>query len=494
MATISQYHAAGHAALWCGTWEPTRAVAELGAQLRAQEVEVTTPGSDPGDPPVVSTVHPAVYAWDCARGVLKLNGEVSKVADAQDPIQALNWFNGASEYSVLFLHNVHRFTDSVRVVQAIINATATFKQQQKMVVGVVPPGSALPPELDRVFVPFDHNLPTRDQLREVVKGLQCEVADLDSVVEAAAGLTRDEAENAASLSYTTRGEVQAADVTDQKAAMLKKSAGLKLEKFSETFADVGGMENLKRFCAKVIRSPRYRGVVLTGVPGTGKSRIAKALGAAAGLPVISLDVGAVFGSKVGQTEAQMRAVTAIVDAFGKCILYIDEIEKGFAGMQSSGSTDGGTTARAIGTFLTWLNDRPEGKCFVVATCNDYTKLPPEFLRAERWDAMFFVDCPIGMEISEILKIHCAANGITAKHGPPPDLTGWTGAEIATLCRTAVMLDCTLTEAAVYVPLVKKARGAEVEALRAWAKDRMVQASASVPVEVGGASRKLRTSA
>ena len=184
-----------------------------------------------------------------------------------------------------------------------------------------------------------------------------------------------------------------------------------------------------------------------GTPGTGKSHFAKGLGKALGLPTPGLDFGRMFGSLVGESEGRIREALAVVDAFSPCILFIDEIEKGLSGIQSSGSTDGGTGSRVFGTFLTWLNDH-KSRVFVVATCNDVSKMPPEFLRAERWDAIFFVDLPTERERRIILDLYQKQYHVEGE--PSHGLQGWSGAEIKSLCRIAAMMKCTLQEAERYV--------------------------------------------
>ena len=479
---IRDYHAAGFAAILCYTHEPDRAVAELGADLRARELE----GAD-----TVKT-----FTWDVLRGVLPTEGKPTDAAPgATDPISAVSWFasDAAPQSSALLVHNLHRFVNGIDTVQAIVNATPDLKVAQKMIVALVPPGSTLPTELDRVFTPYDHALPSRDRLAgvltEIQRGNDLEISDADAVIDAASGLTHGEAENAFALSARVNGgTLESSTVFAEKAAMVRKAAGLDLSNFGENFSTLGGLENLKAFCTAAITSRQYRGVMLTGVPGTGKSAFAKALGNETGLPTIIFDIGRVFGSLVGETEQKIRAACQTIDAMGRCVVMIDEIEKALAGAGGSGNGDSGVTKRAFGAFLTWLNDRPQGQAFVIATCNDYTALPPEFMRSGRYDALFFVDLPLPGEREAILKIHCAANKITAKHGFPKmsDTEGWTGAEIQSLCRLAAMFG-SFEDAARYVIPISRSRATEINQLREWAKDRTVPATIQAPkiATVGG---------
>ena len=236
-------------------------------------------------------------------------------------------------------------------------------------------------------------------MKGILAGLEdstgVKAGDEDMVLDAAQGLTWEEAENAMALALVRQKCFDPKTITELKAQMVKKSAALEFSQFKETFETLGGLENLKDWTLGRFEKRRpglpFRGILLLGIPGTGKSHFAKALGNQVGWPCLSLNLGKVFGSLVGESEAKMREALKVVDAMAPCILFLDEIEKGLAGVGGS-STDGGTTQRVGGTFLTWLNDHTS-EVFVIATCNDYRKLPPEYTRMGRWDAIFFVDNP-----------------------------------------------------------------------------------------------------
>jgi len=178
-------------------------------------------------------------------------------------------------------------------------------------------------------------------------------------------------------------------------------------------ADIGGLDQLKAWLmrrggafgasAKAYGLPAPKGLLIVGIPGTGKSLTAKATAGAFGLPLLRLDMGCVFGGIVGQSEANLRAVIQTAEAIAPCVLWIDEIEKGLSGSKSSGSTDGGTSSRVFGSFLNWMQEKTK-PVFVVATANDVTQLPPEFLRKQRFDEMFFVDLPDAQERAQIWDI------------------------------------------------------------------------------------------
>ena len=197
---------------------------------------------------------------------------------------------------------------------------------------------------------------------------------------------------------------------------------------------------------------------------------------------MEFNVSACFGSLVGQSESNIRQVLDTIKAIGPCVLLVDEIEKALSGTKSSGATDGGTTERVAREFLLFLQNRPAG-VYIIATCNDISKLPPEYLRAERWDSLWFVDLPSESERVEILNLYRKKYGLTKDTSiTATSLEGWTGAEIHTLCRLATILSegtvgkVKLSEARQYVIPLSKTMGKDISALRDWAKDKCVFAS------------------
>ena len=183
------------------------------------------------------------------------------------------------------------------------------------------------------------------------------------VVEAARGLTRQEAENAYALSLVRHNKLEPDTIWGIKAQTLEKSGTMTLYRGDANFDNLGGLENLKQFCLRAMRKQgekhvdrRPKGVLLLSPPGCGKSQFAKALGNEVGRPTVMLDFGSLMGKFVGESEGNMRRALKQVDAMAPCVLFVDEIEKGLAGVGSSGQTDSGVSARLFGTLLTWLND------------------------------------------------------------------------------------------------------------------------------------------
>jgi SpoVK/Ycf46/Vps4 family AAA+-type ATPase len=296
----------------------------------------------------------------------------------------------------------------------------------------------------------------------------------------AKGLTRNEAENAYSLSLVRHGTLKAETLWEIKAGQLKKSGLVSIHRGTESFQQLGGLDNLKAFCLRAMRRQREgqpnnrpRGVLLLSPPGCGKSQFAKALGNETGRPTVVLDVGALQGSLVGQSESNVRAALKLADAMAPCVLFANEIEKALAGATSSGQTDSGVTARVFGSLLTWLNDY-ESDVFFVGTCNDASKLPPEFARAERFDGVLFVELPGPDQRAAIWSIYTMYYGLDVKQAWPDD-ANWTGAEIKSCCRLASLLDVPLVQAAQNVVPVAVTAGDKIESLRQWASGRCVSA-------------------
>ena len=258
------------------------------------------------------------------------------------------------------------------------------------------------------------------------------------------------------------------------------------------------MNALKTFCARALRpgrppGVRPRGVLLLGVPGTGKSAFAKALGHETGRPTLTLDVGTLMGSLVGETERRVRDALRAVDAMAPCIVFVDELEKALGG-SSGASTDSGVGARLLGSLLSWLNDH-ESDAFFVGTSNDVRRLPPELTRAERFDGTFFLDLPGRAEKDVIWTLSLARFALDPAQRKPSD-RDWTGAEIKACCRLAALLEIPLLDAAQNVVPVATTAGESIESLRNWASGRCLDADrpglyTSADSPRNGAARKVQ---
>ncbi|MCA9095282.1 MAG: AAA family ATPase [Planctomycetaceae bacterium] len=407
---------------------------------------------------------------------------------ADDPLTVLRQLprlTEGAETTLMLLENFHRFLGSIEIVQALIQQLQQGKHQRTFVV-ILAPLVKLPLELEKLFVVLDHPLPTRDQLLDIATQLVTTPEELPQGIEqtalldAAAGLTRQEAENAFSLSLIRHGRLLPATLWELKSAWLKQSGLLTLHRGNESFASLGGLSAVKDFCRRALRRQDQgheklhpKGILLLGVPGTGKSALAKALGHETSRPTLILDVGALFGSLVGQTEENIRRALQLAEAMAPCILFLDEIDKGFRGSGDAASGDSGVGARLFGTFLSWLNDHTSD-VFVIATCNNLAALPPEFARAERFDGIFFLDLPTSPERQEIWELSLAQYGLSAKQQRPID-THWTGAEIKACCRLAALLELPLLDAAKLIVPIATTAAESISTLRNWAQGRCLSA-------------------
>ena len=467
---LTEYIAACFTGLWIQSAEHDDAIAEIAQMCRQENWRCAV--------------------WDVERGLQLPSQSNGQPADSggNDPLAAIRSINAlasADSSAILLLVNFHRFLQSAEIVQALAQQITAGKINRSFV-AVLSPVVQIPTELEKLFVVVEHDLPGREQLEQIARSIATEQGelpegdDLQTVLDAAAGLTRYEAEGAFSLSLVRYKQVRADAVWELKCQTLKKSGLLTLHRGGETFADLGGLESLKSFCSRALRHQgpqdplkRARGILLLSPPGCGKSQFAKSLGNEVGRPTLCMDIGTLMGSLVGSTEANIRQALKIADAMAPSILFIDEIDKGLSGVASSGQTDSGVSARLFGYFLSWLNDH-ESDVFVVATCNDISRLPPEFSRSERFDGIFFVDLPGVAQKRTIWRMYIEKFGLDATQPKPVD-ADWSGAEIRACCRLAALLDVALVEAAQNVVPVARTAYESVERLRTWASGRCLSA-------------------
>ena len=493
--TILPYVKSGHPGIYLVSPEETRVEAELKC--------------------VAQGAGYSLYAWSVTDGLV--NTQDGSVRPANEPMEALAAISGLGENCIVLMRDFHLFLEDSNPVllRSLKDELVRAKTQGRCLV-VVGCRQILPPELEREFVVLDFALPGKSELEQVVEGI-CESAKapkptgeaLDAILEAATGMTCAEAENAMALSLVETKGLDAVRIAREKAQAVKKGGILELVEDLPALASIGGLDLLKNWLtlrkdafsrrAHDYGLPTPKGLLIVGVPGTGKSLAAKATASLLGRPLAKLDAGRLYGGLVGASEANLRSVIATCEAIAPCVLWIDEIEKAFAGSKSSGMTDGGTSSRVFGSFLSWMQEK-KAPVFVVATANDVTQLPPEFLRKGRFDELFFVDLPNQQEREAIWGIQIGKYGRKPKAYNLGALSigadGFTGAEIEQAYieglyeafhkgkePDTVGLSTILAK---QVPL-SRLMGEQIAALRQWATGR---ARPATNQQSGGNTRKI----
>jgi len=363
--------------------------------------------------------------WSITEGFKVIaNGQGTR--DVKDPMKAIDHVLRAEGRALFVLRDFHPFLKEPAVVRRLRDAAHELRKTKKSLV-ILSPVTKIAPELEKsISAVLDWELPNRSEIegaaRKVLPNLpaatqqviESDPTFMERVVEGALGLTLVEAENVFAKSAVRTHTFDLETILEEKKQIIRKSGLLEYYEHREEFSDVGGMEILKDWLvkrrsafgsrAKDFGLPLPKGILLIGVPGTGKSLTAKAVGALWQMPLLRLDVGKIFGGLVGSSEENMRSVIKTAEAIAPAILWIDELEKGFSGTQSSGSTDGGTTSRVFASFITWLQEKTT-PVFVIATANNVHQLPPELLRKGRFDEIFFCDLPDREDRRQILDIH-----------------------------------------------------------------------------------------
>ena len=464
-----------------------------------------------------------VWTWSTATGLIHPTEGV--VDGTTSPVRALDHAAHQADAGVFVFHDLHlHFGGEGRPGDAAIirktrETAVDFRHgEAARMLLITSPVRVIPPELDTLTTLIDFPLPSADELRALLDDMietnrkvkvEASTDDRERLVHAALGLTMHEAENAYARAMVDDGRLTTLDVEvvhDEKRQAVRKSGLLDFLDPGLDLDDVGGLGNLKRWLgrrqgswlakARDFGLPSPKGVLITGVPGCGKSLTAKATAASWGLPLLRLDVGRIFSGLVGSSEQNLRTAIATAEAVSPCILWVDEIEKGFSGV--SGSTDSGTSARVFGYFLTWLQEKTK-PVFVVATANNIDQLPPEFLRKGRFDEIFFVDLPSLSERRMIWTIQLASrardgNGLDAVAADPSAIDrlaaasdNYSGAEIEQAVIAALYEAFAAGRPAETTDLVHAienviplavTQSEDVQAIRDWATVRAVRAPAS----------------
>jgi len=363
-----------------------------------------------------------IFIWDFVSGYQENPNNTG--FGVRNPLQALEFITRMpiNAGGVFILRDFQRFLEDIAVSRELRNLARTLKSQPKNIV-IIAPQVNIPDELAEVITVVDFPLPTAPEIKSEINRLISATGQnlsdqlLDELVRAAQGLSTERIRRVLTRAIATHGKLEPDDVElilEEKRQSIRQTQILDFYPATEQISDIGGLDNLKSWLlrrggafseqARAYGLPNPRGLLLVGIQGTGKSLTAKAIAHNWHLPLLRLDVGRLFAGLVGESESRTRQTIELAEALSPCILWIDEIDKGFGGVDGKG--DSGTTSRVFGTFITWLAEK-KSPVFVVATANNIRSLPPEMLRKGRFDEIFFVGLPNQDERQAIFKVHLA---------------------------------------------------------------------------------------
>ena len=463
-----------------------------------------------------------VYEWTYSNGIVpagaSIQSQKNRNAATKDPLAALDQVIEQVEPAIFIFKDFHPFLtrNNFAIIRKLKDIALHLKNSFKTII-LISPMMEIPAELDKEITVINFPQPTKEDLGGLLDKIVAEVRerkqvqiDLDDqgrdrLLQAALGLTLGEAENVFAKIIVKEQRLSGDYVNEvfaEKQQIIRKSGLLEYYATEEDFASVGGLAVLKDWLnkrsvaftyeARAFGLPAPKGILLLGVQGCGKSLCAKAVSRLWQLPLLRFDMGRMFGSLVGSSEENVRRAIAVAESVAPAVLWVYEIDKAFVGSQSSGATDGGTTARVFGTFLTWLSEK-NAPVFVVTTANDVSQLPPELLRKGRLDEIFYVDLPSNEEREEIFRIHLSKRGRDPKNfdlktmvGASQDLSG---AEIeeaiisalydAFYTKQELATEHVLATLGQTVPLAKT-MSEKISAQRHWAAGRARNASVNRP--------------
>jgi ATP-dependent 26S proteasome regulatory subunit len=485
---------------------------------------------------VCSALNLATFEWSIASGLVRSGSDVGTVVpdmghfcpsgavapdptDAQaiynsrEPAQMLGNLEAISLEAAFILKDFHRHMEDPVVVRRLRDVGQKFSRNRRTVI-ITAPSITIPAELASLVEFLELPLPDKARLRQIIDEMIVRVGKthtlkrtldapgLDALAGNLRGLTEDEAERAVSQALVTRYGVTpeiVTDVLDAKKDMLKRSQMLDFVDVSDNLSSVGGFENLKRWlkqrqstwedAAREYGLEPPRGVIILGVQGCGKSMCARAIAGEWKIPLVKFDTAAIYDKYIGETEKRIQKVFQVAEELAPCVLWIDELEKVFAGSgPDSASVDAGVSSRLLASFLSWMQDR-KAPVFVAATCNNVTALPPELIRKGRFDELFFVDLPNQAERKQIFSIQLARRKRNLAEFNLDQVAlaarGYSGAEIDAAVQTAMYAAYSskqplssqgLVDALKATVPLSTTRAEEIQQLREWAQNRAVAAS------------------
>lgn len=453
-----------------------------------------------------------VFLWTVTHGIIEY-GQSRHITqhNTVSPEAAIQWVIQQKEPGIYIFKDLHPFIDAPATTRWLRDAIASFKDAQKAII-LMSPVQIVPIELEKEVVVLDFLLPDMAELNQVLshqleqtKTRRTSTETREKLLRAALGLTKDEAEKVYRKAHVKVGRLTEAEVEivlSEKKQLIRRNGILEYIEEDETIDSIGGLDELKRWLrqrsnafterAREYGLPQPKGMLILGVPGCGKSLIAKTTSRLWGLPLLRLDMGRVYdGSMVGRSEANLRNALKTAESISPAILFIDELDKSFAGSSGSADSDGGTSSRIFGSFLTWMQEKTS-PVFVMATANRVERLPGEFLRKGRFDEIFFVDLPTPEERQQIFNIHLSKRRREIGRFDLEQLAtvsdGFSGAEIEQAIIAAMYeafaQDREFTQLDIIASIkstlpLSRTMTEQVTALRDWARQRARPAAASV---------------
>jgi len=468
---LTDYVHAAFSGLWLNTMEPDEAEREIVQHAREQRWKVAV--------------------WDVANGLrLPTNGSPRQETGTGDPLAALRALPALADRNgtaLLLLHQFHRFLQNPEVMQTLFTQLIAGKQQRTFVV-VLSPVVTIPVELEKLFVVLQHALPDHVQLERIARELTSDSPDdlpkgeaLQRVMDAAAGLTRYEAEGAFALSLARHNAIRPEVIWELKAQALTKSGLCSLYRGERTTFDrLRGVDHVRHLTAQLLRPDcpvPPKGWLFVGAPNCGKTTVAKAIAADNGMPLILADLPSLKAKYVGESEGRVRQLIALCEASAPCCVLLDEVEDALAGATSEQAGDSGVSRDQLSAILKWRSES-KARVFLICTCNEPQALlrvkQGAFFRDGRFDGIVFFDLPDREAKAGMWGIYRGVYGIPASEANPSD-EGWAPGNIEVCCQRSVQYRVPLLEAAQYV---RPTPPEDIEKLREWASGRCL--SASVP--------------
>lgn len=423
----------------------------------------------------------------------KWNSIIWDFDNDEDPNKVKSALKELPPYTAVIAKNFNWFLkDNYEMIQFIQNQTELLSSYDFRKVLIIISNedfsSSIPSAIQKEFIKIDFDLPTKEEIEIILNNLidgmkqsnndkfkEPNKKEKDSIINAAIGLTARSVQNALSYSLIKNGsKFDHKIVSEIRSLEINETNGLNVNLYND-MDNIIGYEVAKNFLEKAIDKQNSKGILLVGPPGTGKTCLGKWVSKISSKIHIEFDLAKVQGQGLyGQAEAEMNNAIKVVKTIKNCILFIDEIEKSIPSKQSSGIDT--TSTRSFSQLLKFLSDeRPDG-CFVIATCNDISKLPPEWIRSERFDVIFYIGLPTNQQKEAIYKYYLKKYEVKSGKFSVDNMTNWTGAEIKTSCRLASILNTTVENSSEFVVPIAKTMQQDIESLEKWKVGRTIDAS------------------